>query len=1035
MIIKTAIDGMRGLCKGVSTLDALGNDARIISLAVAIIVFCGSVFAGHSILDRVDPAFNPQIVTNLYGGKMVRQLETLQDGKILVFGDFTSYDHVPTGKLVRLNPDGSLDTTFNNQIITSAGNCDPRTNIVVQPDGKLILACRDMVANGQAPKHIIRLNADGTLDPSFNYTLGVSIQGIALDSLGRLAVHGGFQTPQGLRFIVRLNPDGSYDNSFNFTISLTTVFMTSQGSRVIVGDSRIRRLNEDGSEDTTFALSNPTGSISKLLTQPDNKILYVKGNEILRLNENGGSDSSFSPTTLALNGEGTMKLAADGKIVITSLTSSATYRRCLANGGEDPSFTPYTHLASAQGAFAIQPDGSIILGDGYTQSSTQGINNFIRLTPGGVPDQSFNLGGIAFQTILPGSIRSIEALSDGRVVLGGQFDVINNITRPKIARLLADSSVDPTFQINTSGTGDHFSQILDIYQLRALPNGKVVVSGWFDYSLNGVAKTNLVRLNSDGSIDPTFNLTQFIPDYSVINLAGRNHFVTLSDGSVVIGNSKNAAPEPTGPLKILEGGARDTSFISTVNSSSPLVYIDDVALQPDGKIVFGGSYNPDFGGHRTFLARLNANGSTDTSFTYSEEPGRLTPTLALLPTGKILVGKQSNGTLVGRIERFNADGTPDNTFNSLSIPNGVVNAVLSLPNGKIFVGGKFTVTVNGQQTNNLLRLDADGHIETTTYNVNDEVLCLAVDSLGRVLVGGSFTVIGANGGGWNRSYVARLTDSGTPFDYDGDGKSDISVFRASENKWYILQSSNGAVVEKVFAIGGDIATPADYDGDGKTDIAVYRPSSADWWSLSTINGHQAYAHWGEANVLARPSDFDGDGKSDYIFFLPANATWYRFGSRIGVSYITFGLVGDKPVTGDFNGDGKTDVAIYRPSTGDWWWQSSADNVQRATHWGISTDVPAPADYDGDGKTDFAVYRPSNGTWYIYNSSNLTTTALNFGLAGDKPVPADYDGDGKADIAVFRPSTGVWYLMKSTAGFAAVQFGVSTDIPTPNVFVP
>lgn len=275
----------------------------------------------------------------------------------------------------------------------------------------------------------------------------------------------------------------------------------------------------------------------------------------------------------------------------------------------------------------------------------------------------------------------------------------------------------------------------------------------------------------------------------------------------------------------------------------------------------------------------------------------------------------------------------------------------------------------------------------------------------------------------------------TRYDFDGDGKADVSLFRPSEGNWYIQNSATGGVSGVHFGNSSDLTAPGDFDGDGKADISVFRPSEGNWYRLNSSTGAFVGIHFGNQEDLPAVGDFDGDGKTDISVFRPSEGNWYRLNSTDGGFVgLHFGSTGDKPAVGDFDGDGKADISVFRPSEGNWYRLNSSDGGFAAVRFGNADDRAVPADYDGDGKTDIAVYRATTGEWFRLNSANGGFFGMAFGTAGDKPVPADYDGDGKADIAVYRPSEGNWYFTNSTSGFGAIRFGAAEDAPAPNSFI-
>ncbi len=255
-------------------------------------------------------------------------------------------------------------------------------------------------------------------------------------------------------------------------------------------------------------------------------------------------------------------------------------------------------------------------------------------------------------------------------------------------------------------------------------------------------------------------------------------------------------------------------------------------------------------------------------------------------------------------------------------------------------------------------------------------------------------------------------------DFDGDGKTDLSDVEQgsfdSTNLWSIQRSSDS--VYEYYAWGGDAdkLINGDFDGDGRSDVAVWRGSNGTWYLNQSSAGYR-FVQWGVEGDVPVTGDYDADGKTDIAVWRPSTGLWYLIQSTLGVRTQQWGVAGDKAFGGDYDGDGKDDIVIWRPSNGNWYIIPSSSSIPVQIGWGQQDDKPLLADFNGDGRADLTVLRPSNNTWYIFNPFTGLYRTYVFGVAGDIPVPADYDGDGQSDVSVYRPSTKTWYRLNSSDG--------------------
>jgi hypothetical protein len=278
-------------------------------------------------------------------------------------------------------------------------------------------------------------------------------------------------------------------------------------------------------------------------------------------------------------------------------------------------------------------------------------------------------------------------------------------------------------------------------------------------------------------------------------------------------------------------------------------------------------------------------------------------------------------------------------------------------------------------------------------------------------------------------------------DFDGDRKSDVTVFRPGSGTWFTALSNSGFAASQAQQWGGpgDIKVPGDYDGDGRVDYAVFRPSEARWYLRFSSDGGLRAVAWGAPTDLPVMADFDGDGRTDLTVYRPSNGSWFILTSGSGftafIQVVFGGATGDKPMPADYDGDGRADLTIYRPSTGQWFINTSSAQFGGVLTkvFGSGADVPVTGDWNGDGRADIAIFRPSTGQWFATDPiTNASYPVRTHGGTGDTPLAHDFDGDRVVDSAVFRPSTGFWYIRLTSNGqLLQIQWGSSSDQPLSN----
>ena len=393
-------------------------------------------------------------------------------------------------------------------------------------------------------------------------------------------------------------------------------------------------------------------------------------------------------------------------------------------------------------------------------------------------------------------VLALALQSDGKILAGGDFTLVNYVSRQRLVRLLGeDGSVDPTFNAAANGS---------VRSLAVQEDGSILLAGAFT-AVNGVVRNHIARLKSNGVLDTAFD-PGYGTDHPVFAMAAAT---VGSERKIVLGGAFTLVNGFTrkGVAVLNNDGSVDAAFDPGTGANG-VVYA--VAVYPTntthaGKILVGGDFASFNGTPRPRLVRLHPNGTVDTSFNVGVGPDDAVRAIVIQPDGRVLIGgafSSVNGVSLPRLARLHADGGVDMSFNPGQGANDTVTAFVLQGDLRIIVGGQFT-RCNGVTRNRITRLNQDGTVDPTInfgLGANNFVAAALLDPNGRILIGGGFTEYD----GTPRQRIARIY---------GGSIAGSGTFEFTAGLYEASESATNAVVT-VRRRGGTSAPP------GGSDVTV-----------------------------------------------------------------------------------------------------------------------------------------------------------------------------------------------------------------------